>query len=220
MAPAWNDPETVAFFRDRAPDHRLVALCERGEVRRGARVLDLGCAGGRNTAYLTDRGIHVDALDTAPAMIAATRDRLAATLGPTAARARVRLGSVEALDDYADAGYDLVLALGVLQHTGDEGAFEAALAHLARVTRSGGSALVAHFSPASRKPLARIPGTNHTYVGFDDNDPATRLVMHDAQGLDAAFAPHGFTPLQATETVFAAEGTRVTINAHYRLSKR
>ncbi|MDF1522961.1 MAG: class I SAM-dependent methyltransferase [Trueperaceae bacterium] len=97
--PAWDHPDTIAFFRDRPPDHRLVALVEAGALPCGARVLDLGCAGGRNAAYLTDLDVEVLAVDASPAMVEATRARVA---------------RVDALDDLLDEAFDLVLALGVL----------------------------------------------------------------------------------------------------------
>jgi SAM-dependent methyltransferase len=232
--PRWDDPATVAFFRDRPPDHRLVALVESGALACGARVLDLGCAGGRNAAYLTGLDVEVVAVDAEPAMVEATRARLAAHLGAAEAARRALVGRFDRLDAFPDGAFDLVLALGALQNAGDDAEFERGVAEAARVLRPGGVALVAHFSPASRPPggaLRRVAAGGHAYLGFFGDDPERPMVLHDAADLDAAFAAFGFAPLRATETVAAPSagcgshreaspgrdgGTRVTVNAHYR----
>jgi len=236
--PRWDDPDTVAFFAARPPDHRLVALLEAGGLACGARVLDLGCAGGRNTAYLTALDVEVIAVDAEPAMVAATRARVAPFVGAQEATRRVRLGRFDALDDLDDASFALVLALGVLQNAADDEEFGRGVREIARVLRPGGAVLVAHFSPASRppgRPLTR--GTGHTYRGFFADDPELPMVLHEARELDDAFATAGLSPVVPTETVIAPAsglgshrtagvrgasgnrgdgGTRVTVNAHYR----
>ncbi len=232
--PRWDDPSTVAFFRDRPPDHRLVALVEAGALACGSRVLDLGCAGGRNAAYLSHLDVEVVAVDAEPAMAEATRARLAEHLGAAEARRRVRVGRFDHLDFVADGAVDLVLALGVLQNAEDDAEFGRGVAEIARVLRPGGDALVAHFSPASRPPLGalrRVAEGGHTYLGFFGDDPERPMVLHGAADLDAAFATAGLTPRVPTETVVAPSagvgshrdgaagregGTRVTVNAHYR----
>jgi 2-polyprenyl-3-methyl-5-hydroxy-6-metoxy-1,4-benzoquinol methylase len=69
----WERPETVDRFASRDPDHRLQRLI--GEYGRPAaiRALDLGCAGGRNTVLLAQRGFDVRALDASSAMVERTR---------------------------------------------------------------------------------------------------------------------------------------------------
>lgn len=80
------------------------------------RVLDLGCAAGRNTRYLAERGIQVEAIDASGPMVAHTRERLAPVLGEQAAMECVQLGVMSDLGRYADDAFDLVVALGVM-HT-------------------------------------------------------------------------------------------------------
>ncbi len=232
--PSWDDPDTVAFFRDRPPDHRLVALVESGALPCGARVLDLGCAGGRNADYLTALDVDVLAVDASAAMVAATRARLVPLLGAAEAERRVRHDRVDGLADLPHAAFDLVLALGVLQHAGSEAAFDAAIATVARVLRPGGAVLVAHFAPSSRpggRELTPVSGTAHTFVGWGGSDDAAPMVLHEPDGLDAAFAAHGLVPAQPTQRVerrtgpddrgtasepHPAWGVRATVNAHYR----
>ena len=231
--PAWDDPDTVAFFRDRPPDHRLVAFVESGGLPCGSRVLDLGCAAGRNADYLTVLDVDVLAIDASAAMIAATRARLTRTLGSAEAERRVRIDRVDALSDLPDAAFDLVLALGVLQHAGSEAAFDAAVATIARVLRPSGAVLVAHFAPSSRPgghELTPVVGTAHTFVGWRGHDAAAPMVLHEPDGLDAAFAAHGLVPAEPTQRIVRrtgpddrgasdphpAWGMRVTVNARYR----
>jgi SAM-dependent methyltransferase len=232
--PRWDDPDTVAFFAARPPDHRLVALVEAGGVPCGARVLDLGCAGGRNTAYLTGLDVEVIAVDAEPAMVAATRARIAPFVGPEEAARRVQVARFDALDGLQDDAFELVLALGVLQNATGDAEFARGVREIARVLRPGGTVLVAHFSPASRPPdraLTRVAGSAHAYRGFFGDDPELPMVLHGAGELDAAFAAAGLAPVVPSDTVVApaagagshreararaSGGTRVTVNAHYR----
>ena len=233
--PSWDDPDTVAFFRDRPPDHRVVALLESGTLPCGARVLDLGCAAGRNAGYLTEREVEVLAVDASAAMVVATRARLARTLGAAEAERRVRHDRVDALVDLPDASFDLVLALGVLQHAGGEAAFDAAVGTIARVVRPNADVLVAHFAPSSRpggRELTPVVGANHEFVGWGGREDGAVMVLHEPDALDAAFAAHGLTPAEPTVRVerrtgpddrgaasepHPAWGLRVTVNARYRL---
>ena len=124
-------------------------------------------------------------------MVASTRARLERTLGAAEAARRVRHGRIDALGDLPDGAFELVLALGVLQHAGSEAAFDAAVATVARVLRPGGSALVAHFAPSSRpggRALVRVRGTTHTYAGWGGPNDAAPMVLHEPDALDAAFA--------------------------------
>ena len=77
------------MFAARPPDRRLLQLLKHYQQPQQTRVLDLGCAGGRNTIVLADQGFDVYALDTSCAMVEKTRERLAIVLGGEEARKRV-----------------------------------------------------------------------------------------------------------------------------------
>ncbi|MDR7392424.1 MAG: class I SAM-dependent methyltransferase, partial [Armatimonadota bacterium] len=77
--PFWERPEVVERFASRPPDDRMVALLS--DAPRATRVLDLGCAAGRNTEWLAREGFDVYACDASQAMVAYTRKRLAPWLG-------------------------------------------------------------------------------------------------------------------------------------------
>lgn len=52
---------------------------ERGGLRVGARVLEVGCGTGKLTELLVDRGLVIDAVDPGPNMVAAARKRVGVT---------------------------------------------------------------------------------------------------------------------------------------------
>lgn len=212
----WEDAETVERFARRDPDVRMVARFAERPVR--TKVLDLGCAGGRNTAWLASRGFDVVALDASRAMVARTRERLAALLGPGAARQRVHQGVMSDLSRFDDGAFDVVLALGVFHTAATDSAWQAALAETARVLRAGGEGIVSQFgpdaAPRGERPQ-RVPGTQHVYTGFFDRGV---LVLVDADELDAALGALGLVPLSPTTTVRVETelGYRTSVNGLFR----
>lgn len=214
--PFWDRPDIVARFTDRDPDHRLQRLMEDVDDPSAFRVLDLGCAAGRNTVYLAEAGVDVQAVDASEAMLARTRERLRAVFAPDEVERRVRCGVMTILGAYDDDAFDLVVALGVL-HTADSvEEWDDALSEIARVLRPGGRALVSNFSPDSRpegEPLPQVDGSPYAYRWRDDRP----MVLMDAAEHDASFRSHGFTPVEDTETVHVPleDGFRITVNAMY-----
>lgn len=225
----WEAPEVAKQFAERPPDHRLVQLfAASGEYasvheswRAGPnpRVLDVGSAGGRNTVWLASEGADVLAVDASHTMVAETRKRLAAVIGEAEAAARVRHGYIDDLSAYATGGFDLVVALGVLQNAQSDAEWGRALNEVARVLRVGGLALVANFSPESAPrgvPLAREPGTDHVWRGF--GGPGSLMTLPDMASLDEHFRQRGMLLALPTESLRVATdaGHRVTLNALYR----
>ena len=78
-----TDPATIAFYQTRAPhyvfhsgehhSHQLDPFLDR--LPAGAKVLELGCGGGRDAARIRERGFVVDAADGTPAMVAKANER-------------------------------------------------------------------------------------------------------------------------------------------------
>lgn len=227
--PMWERPEVVARFAARAPDLRLQALFAGDDVYRDVReawsppsaprVLDIGCAGGRNTVWLADQGADVWALDASSAMVTETRERLSAALGEAEAVRRVCVGEMSELHDFDSHTVDLVLALGVFQDATSTEQWHATLAETARVLRAGGLCLVANFGPGSQpggSPLTQVAGQRNVWLGFDPE--GRRMTLPDLEDLDADFAQHGLTPALPSESVRVdtARGFRITLNALYR----
>jgi SAM-dependent methyltransferase len=213
----WEDPERVEQFAGREPDHRLLSLIAGVANPAGVRVLDLGCAGGRNTELLAGRGFDVHALDAAEAMVARTRERVAAVLGREEARARVRRGRMDDLVSYRTGEFDLVVALGVHHSAASWAEWSRAADETARVLKPGGRLLLNQFTPGvdltgeGVRPVADEP---RVYEGL----PGGRVVLLDAASLDAEWAARGLVPAVPSETVRVEleAGRRVSVNALYR----
>lgn len=213
----WEDPERVAQFAERDPDHRLVELVEDYDDPASTRVLDLGCAGGRNTAFLVDRGFDVHALDAAEAMVVNTRERLAERLGEAEAAERVVRGRMDDLSRWPDAYFDLVVALGIHHSAASREEWERAAVETARVLRPGGRLLFNQFTPEvdlTGEGVTPVQGEPDVYEGF----PSGRVVLLEADALDRAWAGSGLRPEVPSETVrVELEGglRRVSVNALY-----
>ena len=111
----------------------------------GKDVLDLGCAGGFMAEALDARGARVTGIDPAAEAITAARAH-AAQEGRTIT---YDVGVGEALP-YADASFDSVVCVDVLEHVQD---LTRVLAEVTRVLRPGGLFL---FDTINRNPLARL----------------------------------------------------------------
>ena len=129
-----HDPATLDFYDREAPDY---VASGKGGVSRwldgfmqalpaGARILELGCGGGRDAQAMLARGFDVDPTDGTPAM---------------AAKAAARLGRpvrVMRFDELSDAGaYDAVWANASLLHVPRD-ALPGVLARVFRTLRPGG----------------------------------------------------------------------------------
>lgn len=212
----WEDPETVAWFAARPPDARVMAAF-RGR-HPATRVLDLGCAAGRNALWLAHAGFDVHALDASAAMVACTRARLAPVVGRAGAEARVRRGDMTDLGAYADGNFEVVLAIGLLPGARGERDWQRAVAEMARVLVDGGELLLTHFTPDAPDggpPLRGVPGEPHLVRHAFDERPAYLLGRAE---LDAQLAAHGLRPVTPTHAVAATTmgGRRVTLNGHFR----
>jgi len=213
----WESAEAVERFTDREPDVRLVKLLEAYAIPSGVRVLDIGCAAGRNTVLLAERGFDVFALDSSRAMVARTRERLAAVLGPSEAVRRVSLGTMDDLSAFGDGSIELVVALGVLHQASSESQWRGTIRELGRCLAPGGRLVVAVWSPRSRprgESVRRVAGEDHVYTGFHSG---THYLV-ESPALDAAMEAAGLLPDEPTTEVRVEmeEGWRVTVNGLYR----
>ncbi len=212
----WEDAERVDRFAGREPDHRLVDLIERYPAPGSVRVLDLGCAGGRNTELLARRGFDVRALDASSAMVERTRERVVAVLGELAAE-RVRRGRMDDLGFYGSGAFDLVVALGVYHSADSRREWDRAADESTRVLAVGGLLLLNQFTPGvdlTGSGVWAVEGEPGVYEGM----PGGRGVLLEADELDAAWGSRGLVPMVPSETVRVEleEGRRVSVNALYR----
>jgi len=213
----WDSPENVERFAAREPDVRLAELLRDYPEPSKTRVLDLGCAAGRNAVLLAQKGFDIEALDASPAMAAKTRERLAPILGVSEAQRRVRVGRMDSLAFAADASFPLVVALGIYHCAQSRAEWDRALAETARVLAPGGRLLVSVFTPETDltgQGTRAVEGEPDVYVGFESGD---RHVLVDAAALDREMARFGLTPLAPTRTARpkVEVGRRVSANGLY-----
>jgi len=216
----WDSPENVGRFAAREPDVRLAELLREYGEPAAVRVLDLGCAGGRNAVLLAEKGFDVEALDASLPMIAKTRERVAAILGHAEAARRVRMGRMDELSFAPDARYDLVVALGVYHCAQSRAEWDQTLSETARVLEPGGKLLVSVFTPETDltgRGTRPVPGEPDLYEGFDSG----RHLLVDAERLDAELARFGLGPLEPTRTArpVTEVGRRVSANGLYQKSR-
>lgn len=213
----WERPEEVERFADRDPDHRLVALAPSFSDPPSTRVLDLGCAGGRNTVFLAERGFDVFAVDASASMVTRTRGRVAVILGDAEAKRRVTTGLMQDLGAFDDASFDLLVALGIFHQARSGSVAIQAFDEAARVLKRDGLLLVASLSPHAQPhgtPLVPVAQEPHLYTGYRE----WPLYMLTAEELDGTMRARGLVPAEPTETVRRPidHGLRVTVNALYR----
>ena len=216
----WDSAENVERFAAREPDARLTELIGEYADPSRIRVLDLGCAAGRNVVLLAAKGFDVEALDASPAMVARTRQRVTAILGAGEAEKRVRVGHMDDLSPAADATFDLVVALGLYHCAQSRAEWERSLSETARVLKPGARLLVSVFTPETDltgRGIRAVPGEPDVYEGFDSSG---RHVLVDAAGLDREMARFGLLPLEPTRTARpkVETGRRVSANGLYRKS--
>jgi len=123
----------------------------------GATLLECGCGAGRFTESLLDQGSHVTSIDLSDAVEA---NALTFPPGP---RHRVAQADIRSLP-FAPGGYDVVLCLGVVQHTPNS---EETIAALYEHVRPGGWLVIDHytwnhssltrFGNVARKVFKRMP---------------------------------------------------------------
>ena len=129
-----TDPETIAYYQAHAPAYRastaqgvsrhLDAFLDR--LPQGARVLELGCGGGRDSAYIDRRGFAIDPTDGVEAMVRKARERTGLPVRG------MRFDELEARCEY-----DAVWAHACLLHV-PRAALPEVLSRIHRALRPGG----------------------------------------------------------------------------------
>ncbi len=179
------DPATYDFYQSGAPYY--TSSSAQGQSRHldgflkrlapGARILELGCGGGRDGAYMAAHGFDVDATDGIPAMVAKANERHDLD---------ARLMQFDELD--AQESYDAIWAHACLLHCPREQMPDVA-ARIHRALKSGGL----HYAS-----FKLGDGEGRDLLGRLHNFPGP-------EWLRALYAQAGFAGVD--EAVFAGKGT-------------
>lgn len=212
----WEDKEIVEIFANKKPDRRMLELIQ--NYPKTYRILDLGCAAGRNTIYLAKNNFDFYAIDSSQAMLAKAKENLKNILPKTEIDKRVLNMQMDSLD-FKDDYFDFIIALGIIQGAQSEEEWHRVVGQCARTLKANGKMLVAHFGPNSNPHgtgIKLVKGTKHLYTGFAPN---RKLNLLSAQELNEKMLEHGFKNIVETTSVKieTKNGYRTTINAYYQL---
>ncbi|QYJ06392.1 class I SAM-dependent methyltransferase [Qipengyuania flava] len=160
-----NAPRYTLSF-GQAPSRHLDAFLDRLEP--GARVLEIGCGGGRDSARILERGFDLDATDGTPAMVRKANERF-----DVGARV-MRFDEIEAVE-----AYDAIWAHACLLHAA-RADLPGILDSLLTALRPGGW----HFA-------------NYKLGTGEGRDPLGRLTnLPDEAWLERAYRTAGFTVVE------------------------
>jgi len=124
----WRDAETL----DQAQDAKLDLVCRKNGLRKGMRILDLGCGWGGFAAFAAERyGAEVVGMTVSREQVAWAREHFAGM--PIDIR----------LDDYRNATgtYDAVVSIGLMEHVGPKN-YRSYMQLVARCLAPGGVAFI------------------------------------------------------------------------------
>ena len=170
--------ETMAFeYLDRTPwtQLRLAAVLDLVEPQPGDRVIDLGCAAGAITHFLSELGCQTVGVDAEPVAIEKARALFSGL--------QFVVADVAALP-FEDASFDKAVAADLVEHLAD-GTFDAMLRKLRRVLVPGGT--LAIYTPNPRHLIERLKARDLVLA----RNP-THIALRDAETLAAMLRAHGF----------------------------
>src|SRR5918912_17475 len=206
--------ETMASaYLERTPwtELRLAAVRDVVEPRAGDRIVDLGCAAGAITHFLSTFGCSVVGVDAEERAVAKARE-----LFP---QLEFVVADVAALP-FADASFDKAVAADLVEHL-DDATFDRMLAELRRVLRPGGTFTL--YTPNPKHVIERLKARdlilaqNPTHIGLRDRAALRRHLEAAGFRVDRdEWRPSFFRGLRAVER---AVGPRVE-SLRYRLAMR
>ncbi|MCK4671378.1 MAG: class I SAM-dependent methyltransferase [Candidatus Aegiribacteria sp.] len=133
------DPETIDLSGS-LPASVLPGFCDR-YLKKGDRILDLGCGGGRNAAYLAGRGLQVYGVDIAQGAVEFCVKRLA----QLQISGEFRQGTLDSIP-FQDNEFAAVICIASLDHITLESARKS-IAEIRRVLSDNGVVLLTFDPP-------------------------------------------------------------------------
>jgi SAM-dependent methyltransferase len=203
----------ASAYLERTPwtELRLAAVEELVEPRAGDRIVDLGCAAGAVTHFLSEFGCDVIGVDAEPRAIEKAR-----SLFP---QLEFVLADVRALP-FDDASFDKAVAADLVEHLDDE-TFRAMLRELRRVLLPGGTFTL--YTPNPRHLIERLKARdlilaqNPTHIGLRDAATLARMLREEGFSVERLeWRPSFFRGLR---TVERGAGRRLDL-FRYRLCLR
>ena len=183
-APAEYDERFVdtmaSEYLERTPwtELRLEAVRSLVEPQAGERVLDLGCAAGAISHFLSSLGCETVGVDAEPRAI-----ERAQALFPDL---QFQLANVARLP-FEDGAFDKAVAADLVEHLDDE-SFRAMLDEARRVLRPGGTLSI--YTPNPKHPIERLKARNlilaqnPTHIGLRDAATLERMLREAAYQVD------------------------------------
>jgi SAM-dependent methyltransferase len=216
-APAEYDEAFVETMADaylrRTPwtELRLAAVRDLVEPRPGERVLDLGCAAGAITHFVSTFGCEAVGVDSSPVAIAKARE-----LFPDL---RFEVADVTALP-FENDSFEKAVAADLVEHL-DEETFRRMVGEVGRVLRPGGSFTL--YTPNPKHLIERLKARNlilaqnPTHIGLRDAPTLERLLHEEGLRVDRnEWRPSFFRVFRRVERL----GGRFSPLLRYRLCIR
>ena len=157
---------------------RLEAVRSLVEPQPGHRVLDLGCAAGAISDYLSSLGCETVGVDAEPLAVEKARELFPALSFQLANVARL---------PFEDSSFDKAVAADLVEHLDDQ-TFRAMLRETKRVLRPGGT--LSLYTPNPRHPIERLKARdlilaqNPTHVGLRDMRTLETMLREGGFGVD------------------------------------
>jgi SAM-dependent methyltransferase len=203
----------ASAYLERTPwtELRLAAVKDLLEPHAGDRIVDLGCAAGAVTHFLSELGCAVVGVDAEPRAIEKAR-----SLFP---ELQFVLADVRTLP-FDDASFDKAVAADLVEHLDDE-TFLSMLRELRRVLVPGGTFTL--YTPNPRHVIERLKARdlilaqNPTHIGLRDAPTLGRLLREEGFAVERLeWRPSFFPGLRAIERI---AGRRLEL-LRYRLCLR
>lgn len=162
-------PAFIGYFLDSNYRRRIqppTQIIERSGIKKGDRVLEIGCGSGAYTTFVArevgKEGI-VEALDIQPAMLAQLKKKLAKPENSDIQNIRLHESSAYQLP-FKEGSIDLVYMITVLPEIPDQAKV---LAEVWRVLKVNGILAVTEFFPDPDYPLSSTTSKKGEKAGFD-----------------------------------------------------
>ena len=178
----WGQrPEDWAQLAEPQNTGLIDAALDAGAVGAGTALLDVGCGSGLAVQRAAARGARTAGIDIAPGLLAIAAERVP--------DADLHEGGLDELP-FADAAFDVVLAVNALQFAFDPGA---ALAEITRTLRPGGPLVIAQFSAPERCESTALHKVMESLVPADRLEDHAPYALSAPGALEAALQAAGLT---------------------------